>query len=368
MPEQGPQAPARAALSVWRRHMELPRYLRKVHGRAELASSLAEVVAQLGLSRVCLVSGPTVTRELADELAAELGANGRPLLCAHDNSERQVESLAGAEELRDADVVIAVGGGRTIDVAKSVCEVVDLPVIVVPTQLTADGIASPVSVIRSSSGEIESRRARLPIGVVVDLDFVSRSSAERVRAGLGDLVANPCAVRDWKRAATAGRDVLDDFAALLAQAGAGLVCGADVSSLGRGKPDPDLLERLLDGLVLSGLAMEIAGSSRPCSGAEHLISHAIDRLYPDRAQHGEQVAFGSLLCARFQGEDWRALMEFLREAGMQEATSGFGLGEDQIIAAVQGAPSTRPGRYTVLDEIELTEAALQPIVRELLAG
>ena len=50
--------------------------------------------------------------------------------------------------------------------------------------------------------------------------------------------------------------------------------------------------------------MEIAGSSRPCSGAEHLISHALDDLRPGTAHHGEQVAFGALVTTRLQGEDW----------------------------------------------------------------
>ena len=62
--------------------------------------------------------------------------------------------------------------------------------------------------------------------------------------------------------------------------------------------------------------MEIAGSSRPCSGAEHLISHALDALHPGTAQHGEQVAFGALVATRLQGGDWGALREFMLSAGM----------------------------------------------------
>ena len=81
--------------------------------------------------------------------------------------------------------------------------------------------------------------------------------------------------------------------------------------------------------MLSGLAMEIAGSSRPCSGSEHLISHAIDQLYPGTARHGEQVAFGALLCSRFQGEDWPALKRLMASAGMERAVSGFGLSEER---------------------------------------
>jgi glycerol-1-phosphate dehydrogenase [NAD(P)+] len=223
----------------------------------------------------------------------------------------------------------------------------------VPTQLTADGIASPVSVIRAHSGTVESRSARLPSAVAVDLEVLARSPVESTRAGLGDLLANACAVRDWRLAAAAGHETVDDFAALLSEAAADLALAGDLSSLA----DGGLLLRLLHGLVLSGLAMEIAGSSRPCSGSEHLISHAIDRLYPGTAAHGEQVAFGALLCTRFQGEDWRALEGLLRDAGMERAASGFDLSKDRIVAAIEAAPETRPGRYTVLDEINDADVA-----------
>ncbi len=354
-----------SAVSVWRRQIELPRYLRKVRGSTQLASELSSVCGQLGFSRPLLLSGPTVTMELARELAPVLGGAAEPVRVG-DNTQAEVDTIAGGDAIGEADVLVAVGGGRTIDVAKAVCEAVDLPVISVPTQLTADGIASPVSVIRSGSGQIESRRARLPIGVVVDLEFVGRSSPERVRAGLGDLLANRSAVLDWRLAEAAGADTADDFAALLAESASELVYGTDVSSLAAGEPSGALLERLLDGLVLSGLAMEIAGSSRPCSGSEHLVSHAIDRLYPGTAQHGEQVAFGSVLCARLQGEDWRQLRQFLLDAGMERSATGLGLGQERILAALGAAPTTRPGRYTVLDELDLDDAALGRLVGELL--
>jgi glycerol-1-phosphate dehydrogenase [NAD(P)+] len=361
------EAPGRAgALSVWRRYMELPRYLRAVSGQSELVLTLEQLASSLGFSSLALVSGPTFTRELAEEIAGGLGGAVGPPVAVAANLQADVEALAATPELSSADAVVAVGGGRTIDVAKSACELADLPVIVVPTQLSADGIASPVSVIRSASGAFESRRARLPIALCVDLEVIARGSVERTRAGLGDLLANPGAVRDWRRAAAAGADEVDDFAALLAQVACDLVFGTDVSALGAGRLERRFLERLLEGLVLSGLAMEIAGSSRPCSGAEHLISHALDALRPGTAHHGEQVAFGALVSARLHGEDWEGLREFMLSAGMENAARGFGLSADTLAEAIRTAPSTRPGRYTVLDEADLSEPALRSILAEVM--
>jgi glycerol-1-phosphate dehydrogenase [NAD(P)+] len=356
---------ASGTLSVWRRYIELPRYLRAVSGRPALAATLAQLASSLGFSRLAVVSGATFTRGIADALVHELAAALGPPLVVAANGEADVEALAAAPELDRADALVAVGGGKTIDVAKSACEIADRPVIVVPTQLSADGIASPVSVIRSPSGAFDSRRARLPIAVAVDLDVIAQASVERTRAGLGDLLANPLAVRDWRRAAAAGESEVDDFAALLAQAGCDLVFATDVSALGEGRLETPFLERLLEGLVLSGLAMEVAGSSRPCSGAEHLISHALDLLHPGTAHHGEQVAFGALVSARLQGEDWSALRTFMLSAGMERATRGFGLSEDALAETIRAAPSTRPGRFTVLDEVDLSEASLRPLVAEI---
>lgn len=340
--------------------------MRAVSGHSALVETLSEIADGLGFSRLCALSGPTMTHELACAIADELdGVTGKPLI-ARDNSQAQVAALSADPALSGTDAVIAVGGGRTIDVAKSVCERIDRAVIVVPTQLTADGIASPVSVIRADSGAVESRRARLPVAVAVDLGVVVQAPVERTRAGLGDLLANASAVRDWRLAASAGDEVVDDFAALLAEAAADLARAGQLDGLSAGRVDTSFLLRLLHGLVLSGLAMEIAGSSRPCSGSEHLVSHAIDHLYPGTAAHGEQVAFGALLCTRFQGGDWGALRSLLVDAGMERAATGLGLSVEQIVAAIQAAPSTRPGRYTVLNEVDLTTSVLEPAVRDVI--
>ncbi len=103
--------------------------------------------------------------------------------------------------------------------------------------------------------------------------------------------------------------------------------------------------------------MAVAGSSRPCSGACHEISHAIDALYPDRASHGEQVAVGALFAS------------FLREDGLLRRSSTppcaataspafpttSASRTSEFAAAVAHAPSTRPDRYTILERLDLGE-------------
>jgi glycerol-1-phosphate dehydrogenase [NAD(P)+] len=360
------EAAARHGLAVWRRYMELPRYLRAVHGRAHLAAELEELAASLGFDRVALVSGTTFTAELAHALGDLVPRAHDPAVGVASNSESEVQRLAGVPALRGADAVVAIGGGKTIDVAKSACALAGLPLIVVPTQLTADGIASPVSVVRDSSGHLRSGPGRLPIAVAVDLDVVAAAPVARTRAGLGDLLANPCALHDWRLAAEAGADEVDDFAALLSQSGFDLVYGV-APAIGDGVPAPAFLHRLLRGLVLSGLAMEIAGSSRPCSGAEHLISHALDDRRPGTAQHGEQVAFGALVATRLQGGDWRGLRGFMRSAGLGAAAAGFGLDMQELTQVVLAAPAMRPERHTVLNDPAATQEAITAAIEDVVA-
>jgi len=361
----GHGAAAAREASVWRRYMELPRYLRAVHGQPALVRLLGGVMAELGFGRVALVSGATHTAVLGAELAGALAPVSFEPVRVAANTQAEVERVA-ASGVAEADGVLAVGGGKTIDVAKSACAAADVPLIVVPTQLTADGIASPVSVIGADDGTLHSGHGRLPIAVVVDLDVIRGAPPERTRAGLGDLLANRSALVDWRLAAAAGHEEVDDFAALLAESASDLVYGFPPDGAAVARPSPEFLERLLRGLVLSGLAMEIAGSSRPCSGAEHLISHALDALRPGTAQHGEQVALGTLVATHLQGGDWRSLREFMLAAGLSAAAAGFGLAEEDLVAVVRAAPSMRFDRYTILSET--APAAVEAAVRDVLSS
>lgn len=349
--------------------MELPRYMRAVSGREELTRALDELSAGLDFERLAIVSGTTFTAPLAADLAAAVDRSVGLPLGVETNAESEVARIAASPALREADAVVAVGGGKTIDVAKSACALAELPLIVVPTQLTADGIASPVSVIRDSEGRLRSGAGRLPIALVVDLAVVAGAPAARTRAGLGDLLANPCALHDWRLATAARGEEMDDFAALLSQSAFDLVYTAEAAAEApSGSASQDFLHRLLRGLVLSGLAMEIAGSSRPCSGSEHLISHALDSRHPGTAQHGEQVAFGTLIATRLQGRNWLELRDFMLAAGLHEAARGFGLAAGAVVDVVREAPSMRPGRHTVLSEPHVTEDVVRDAVAEVLSG
>jgi glycerol-1-phosphate dehydrogenase [NAD(P)+] len=264
-----------------------------------------------------------------------------------------------------ADAVIAIGGGRCIDVAKLAAVRAGLTIIAVPTQLSHDGICSPVAVVPNEEAKSESVGAIPPRMVYISVPTLAGAPAASVRAGLGDLIANPLALRDWALASERGLDEIDQRAWDLSVESYQLIKRhLDTDPVDAGK-DPAFLRELADALVLSGMAMTYVGTSRPASGAEHEISHALDEIHGGRALHGAQVAFGCIFSVALYGEDTDAFRNQLRRIGLPQHPADLGLSEDEIVALVLAAPDTRPGRFTILEDADLDESSARTLVRRI---
>ena len=300
--------------------------------------------------------------ESGHDVAAEL----LPALRQADEFQIGDATMEDATELADRirvgsyDAVVAIGGGRVLDTAKFASTRVGLPMVAVATNLAHDGIASPVSIL-GSGPQRGSYGVALPIAVIIDLDVVRRSPRRYVVAGVGDVVSNVSALADWQLSHDVTHEPLDGLAMTLARsAAAGLLNRPDSVE------SDDFLIALGEALVLSGLAMAVAGTSRPCSGACHEISHAIDRLFPERAvSHGEQVGLGAAFACFLRGDEDVAveLAAFLRRHGLPVLPEDMGLDAEQFTEAVMFAPRTRPGRYTILEHLDLSADAMAEAVR-----
>jgi glycerol-1-phosphate dehydrogenase [NAD(P)+] len=190
----------------------------------------------------------------------------------------------------------------------------------------------------------------MPIAIVVDLDYVRTSPVEMRRAGIGDTVSNLGAVADWRLAERERGEPVDGLAVTFAHTAAMAVIDRR-----DGVDDDPFLVALAEGLVLSGLAMAAAGSSRPCSGGDHEILHAIDHLFPGTAQHGELAGACALFTAFLRGSDrqFRALHRCLGQHGLPRSFADLGLTAGQFSQAVLQAPATRPDRFTILEHLDL---------------
>ena len=332
--------------------------------RPGAVKDLPEVLADQRIStsgRVALAFGRS-GRDVADELLPGLG-QAEPFLLGEATVDSATE-LADRVRAGSYDAVVAVGGGRVLDTAKFASTRLGLPKVAVATNLAHDGIASPVS-IRGSGSPRGSYGVAPPIGVVIDLDLVRRAPHRYVVAGVGDAVSNLCALADWQLSHDVTGDPVDGLATTLARTAAeALVHRTD------GVESDDFLVCLGEALVLSGIAMAVAGTSRPCSGACHEISHAVDRLFPEQAvSHGEQVGLGASFATFLRGDREHCLemVTFLRRHGLPVVPGDIGLGVEQFTQAVQFAPNTRPGRYTILEHLDLGAAEITDAVHEYTA-
>ena len=342
-----------------------------------------------GPPRITMSASTDDEDEAADELAEWLWLNGaeRPFLVASAHGQQLVQRISGAVGMavagphatqewarscrpaaRDADSVVAVGGGRCLDAAKLVAAGVGIPFIAVPTQLSHDGVCSPVSVLpRVAGGLTESLEAVAPQHAFFSRPTLLRSPLASLRAGIGDLIANPLALRDWGLASDAGLDPVNEEAWQLSARSFGLVEPLLDEPLRPGSVGPELIATLTDALVTSGVSMMKAGTSRPASGAEHKISHAIDELFGSRAHHGAQVAFASLVATALHGLDVERLARCLRNVGLPDHPAQLGLSDHDMVHVLLRAPSTRPGRFTILESAALDETAARALVRSLWA-
>lgn len=316
------------------------------------------------LDRVLIVTGHDTSKTFGCRLASTLRRAGSQVALEHGPDGTIAGTARVTETIADVDptLVVGFGGGRPIDVAKMIASETSTDFVAVPTVLSHDGMCSPVASLVGADGSRRSLGTAMPAGVVVDTSVIGKAPARYLRAGIGDLVSNITAVRDWHLAAAAGADAaVDEFASSIA-----LLSSRSAFDISW-PPSEDDLAVIARGLVMSGLAMAVAGSSRPCSGGEHLISHALDELLGCRATiHGEQVALGVLVISRLHDSDAADHVTPLFERiGFPSDLEGWGLDPATLIDAIRRAPSTRPGRYTVLDESDLSVTAVGDLVKSV---
>jgi len=116
-------------------------------------------------------------------------------------------------------------------------------------------------------------------------------------------------------------------------------------------------------LVSSGVAMSIAGSSRPASGSEHLFSHSLDRIAEKSALHGEQCGVGSIMMMYLHGGDWQKIKDCLLTIGAPTTARALGVKDEDIIEALVHAHEIRKERYTILGDKGLTREAAERLAR-----
>ena len=264
--------------------MQLPREV--IVGKSTLGR-IPEVVSRLGLKGKAMVLSDAQCYKLAGETVSTYLQQAGLLPDFFLVKSMTVDDLITIEkQLKEQKprVVFGVGGGTIIDAAKLSSASQNIPFISVPTTVSHDGIASPLASIKGSDKPY-SVLAQAPMAIIADTEIIAQAPWRFVVSGCGDVFSKFTAVRDWKLAHFENGEYYGGYAASLALMSAKLVTeNADLIV----QKHNEGLRVLLEALISCGVAMSIAGSSRPCSGSEHLFSHSLDLINSNHAMHGEQ--------------------------------------------------------------------------------
>lgn len=255
-----------------------------------------------------------------------------------------ITALAFSMPVR-TQAVVGIGGGKVIDAAKYCGFLLKLPFISVPTSASSDGFSS-ASASLLVNGRRKSLPAKMAYGIIADTQVISSAPVPFLYSGVGDMVSKITALYDWQFEEDHGVAIVNDFAMMVAKKAVNSFVRTPYETVG----DPLFLKELLDSLAMSGIANEIAGSSAPTSGSEHLISHALDKLLEQPQLHGVQVGIATYLMALVQEHRYVRIDAVLEKTGFWEYVKTLKLDVKDYLEAIDMAPSIKPFRYTYLHE------------------
>lgn len=274
---------------------------------AGVLNQLPDVLRTLGAHRPFVVCDKNTNRAAgarAVSILDQAGIGHALFILPHDKvepDEWNVGSITMAFDPK-CDLLIAVGSGVINDLCKVVAHAVRVPQIVVATAPSMDGYAS-----NSSSMHVDSVKCTLynacPAAVIADTDILKDAPMRMCWSGLGDMLAKYVSILEWRMAhLVTGEYYCPEVAALVRRS-----LQKCVENAARLKErDPRVIQAVVEGLVLSGVAMSFAEISRPASGLEHYFSHLWEMMAMERGReadfHGIQVGVGTLITLKLY--DW----------------------------------------------------------------
>ncbi|MEM3539220.1 MAG: NAD(P)-dependent glycerol-1-phosphate dehydrogenase [Nitrososphaerales archaeon] len=341
--------------------MELPR---KILIGYNVIKELGNFIKDLGFgSKVLIVSGLNVKnlieKDVNESLSSfDLSYLWYPIDSATMDFVNQVVDLAKKSQSR---ILIGLGGGKAIDVAKLSAYYADLPFISVPTSASHDGISSPFASIKGMDKPY-SLIAKPPVGVLADISIIANAPRRLLASGCGDLIAKITAVKDWELARDEKGEYFGNYAASLARLSAKLVID-ESEKISEGSKES--VRDVVEALISAGVAACIAGSSRPCSGSEHLFSHALDILAPNIGLHGEKCGIGAIMMAKLHNLEWEKIANSLKNVHAVVNAYELGINPELIVDAILLAPKIRPERYTILHKLNLDRESAKNLAKSV---
>lgn len=325
--------------------MELPRIVAVGSGAILELPQICSYLHLVGPGLI--VTGPhtdDVVGKAIFQLLDKGGHQPQTLVCTASKLDEVDRAEAMAREIK-AGFLVGAGGGRSIDIAKIASMRTDIPFLSLPTAASHDGICSSLASL-TVNGETVSLPAQSPLAIVADTRIIAQAPARLLAAGCGDIISNYTAILDWQLAHRLRGEELSEYASALSDMTARMIVerASDI------RPGLDESAKIVvKALISSGVAMSIAGSSRPASGSEHKFAHSVNRIAPGRALHGELCGLGTIMMMYLHGKDWKMIKEALAKVGAPTSADQIGLDAETVVEALVNAHKVRPERYTILD-------------------
>jgi len=327
-----------------------------------IKDSAGLVCKDLGLQRKCLLlSGQKTYDILGKDVLEDIRANNFRVKSKIVSSIEKDEIDKIIKFAQGFDYIVGVGSGKVIDIAKYVSFQNKIPYVSVPTSASHDGITSPRATL-TKKGKRYSYEAQSPIAILVDINTIKESPYRMIASGCADVISNITAVPDWRLAHKERNEFYSEYAATLSISSAQIVLESadkirDLKKTG--------IKNLMEALINSGIAMCIAGSSRPSSGSEHLFSHALDAIFPEKMSlHGEQCGVGTIISAYLYDLNWKRIQKVLKSLRCPVSAHELRIPEKIVLNALLQAKDIRKDRYTILNKKPLNETMAREILLE----
>ena len=267
---------------------------------------------------------------------------------------KDLENIISAYETSSNHIIIAVGGGRTMDYAKYISWVTGAKLLAIPSSLATHVYASPkihaLDPIKDLgfSKTIDGNPAHLTL---IDVNLLSSLFANKKRlvfSGFGDIMAFINSQNDWKDSAKDGKERYSLFADKSIDLVIKTLVEIDVSA--------PLATWISDYIFIQCLLCHITDwvGSAPASGAEHLFAKTIEDEISEQPLHGEVVALGVLIFAYIRGQDVGLTVSLMRKFQISNELKQLGLTKNALVKALTrcGNEGLKKKRYTILQDLD----------------
>jgi len=326
--------------------MKLPK---KIIIEDNATDRIPSILGQLGnFKSILLISGKKTFDLVGKKVKKDLEGKGYRVksIKVDKCSESIINSTVKKSKPLEPDLILGIGGGKNIDVAKAVSFNLKKPWISIPTIPSHDGMASNRAVI--SKGKKRYPLVTIsPLAVIADLKILSEAPTRFFSAGCGDAISKTTSILDWQLARDERGEPYYSYPADLASSSAELIINISKDYKDNYESSVKLL---MKALINCGIAMTMAKSSRPCSGSEHMFWNAIDRLFPEnKALHGEKVALGTYIMSYLHGIDYKRIKNALIDYNLPLTSRKINIPSKILVKALSISHEIRSDmRYTIL--------------------